>query len=96
MITVAYCSTSTCYCSFSRLNSKENSQIIADDYCLLFYWLIISRSLFCVVTGPSGPVNLEFDPRDGKGHFMAKEYGMHEVIVTNEGEAVKGAPNYIR
>jgi hypothetical protein len=49
-----------------------------------------------VVTGPSGPVNLEFDPRDGKGHFMAKEFGMHEVIVTNEGEAVKGAPNYIR
>jgi hypothetical protein len=41
-------------------------------------------------------VNLEFDPRDGKGHFMAKEFGMHEVIVTNEGEAVKGAPNYIR
>ena len=49
-----------------------------------------------MVTGPSGPVNLEFDPRDGKGHFMAKEFGMHEVIVTNEGEAVKGAPNYIR
>jgi len=74
----------------------KNSQIIADDNCLLFYWLIILRSLFCVVTGPSGPVNLEFDPRDGKGHFMAKEFGMHEVIVTNEGEAVKGAPNYIR
>lgn len=31
------------------------------------------------VTGPSGPVNLEFDPREGKGHFTAREFGMHEV-----------------
>ena len=48
------------------------------------------------VSGPSGPVNIEFDPRDGKGHFTAKEFGMHEVLVTNDGEAVKGAPSYIR
>ena len=48
------------------------------------------------VSGPSGPINIEFDPRDGKGHFTAKEFGMHEVLVTNDGEAVKGAPSYIR
>ena len=28
------------------------------------------------VTGPSGPVNLEFDPRDGKGHFTPQEQTM--------------------
>ena len=48
------------------------------------------------VSGPSGPVQLEFDPREGKGQFTPREYGMHEVMVTNEGEAVKGAPHYIR
>ena len=48
------------------------------------------------ITGPSGPVQTDFNPRDGKGHFTATEYGMHEVVVTNEGEAVKGAPAFIR
>ena len=48
------------------------------------------------VSGPSGPVMAEFDPRDGKGSFTAQEYGMHEVLVTNEGEAVRGAPHFIR
>ena len=41
------------------------------------------------VSGPSGPVQVEFDPREGKGQFTAREHGMHEVLVTNEGEAVK-------
>ena len=27
---------------------------------------------------------------------LVQEYGMHEVVVTNEGEAVKGAPSFIR
>ena len=48
------------------------------------------------VTGPSGPVQFDYDPRDGKGNFTPREYGMHEVLVTNDGEAVKGAPHYIR
>ena len=41
------------------------------------------------VSGPSGPVQVEFDPQEGKGQFTAREHGMHEVLVTNEGEAVK-------
>ena len=41
------------------------------------------------MSGPSGPVQVEFDPREGKGQFTAREHGMHEVLVTNEGEAVK-------
>ena len=48
------------------------------------------------VSGPSGPVQIEFDPREGKGQFTPREFGMHEVLVTNEGEAVKGAPHFIR
>ena len=48
------------------------------------------------VSGPSGPVQFDFDPRDGKGNFTPREFGMHEVLVTNDGEAVKGAPHYIR
>ena len=31
-----------------------------------------------------------------QGHFTAREVGMHEVLVTNEGEAVRGAPSFIR
>ena len=43
-----------------------------------------------------GPVLLDFNAREGKGTFTAREYGMHEVMVMNEGEAVKGAPAFIR
>ena len=63
--------------------------------CCYLYKMTCSHIATCP-SGPSGPVNLEFDPRDGKGHFTAREFGMHEVVVTNDGEAVKGAPNYIR
>ena len=63
------------------------------------------------VMGPGGaPLHMDFDPRDGKGSFTPKEYGnpcllrpsvssssgMHEVLVTNEGEAVRGCPSYVR
>ena len=49
------------------------------------------------MTGPSGPINLDnFDPRAGRGAFTAHEFGMHEVMLTADGEAVRGAPNYIR
>jgi hypothetical protein len=48
------------------------------------------------VTGPGGPLHMDFDPRDGKGSFTPKEFGMHEVLVTNEGEAVRGCPGFVR
>jgi len=57
---------------------------------------VVMDQVTAEVSGPSGPINIEFDPRDGKGHFTAKEFGMHEVLVTNDGEAVKGAPSFIR
>ena len=48
--------------------------------------------------GPLGPVPFDFDMTraGGKGVFRADEVGMHEVIVKNEGEPVKGAPNFLR
>ena len=49
-----------------------------------------------VLSPSGGPVLLDFNPREGKGTFTAREYGMHEVLVMNQGEAVKGAPGYIR
>ena len=50
------------------------------------------------VIGPSGPVYLDFDlgPEGGRGYFQPDEIGMHELLVTNEGEAVKGSPHYLR
>ena len=50
------------------------------------------------VIGPSGPVYLDFDlgPDGGRGYFQPDEIGMHELFVTNEGEAVKGSPHYLR
>ena len=50
------------------------------------------------VIGPSGPVYLNFDlgPDGGRGFFQPDEIGMHELLVTNEGEAVRGAPHFLR
>ena len=50
------------------------------------------------VIGPSGPVFLNFDigPQGGRGFFQTDEMGMHELLVTNEGETVRGAPHYLR
>ena len=50
------------------------------------------------VIGPSGPVYMNFDlgPNGGHGSFQPEEMGMHEVLVTNEGEAVRGAPHFLR
>jgi hypothetical protein len=50
------------------------------------------------VIGPSGPVHLSFDlgPTGGRGYFQTDEMGMHEVLVKNEGEAVRGAPHFLR
>ena len=50
------------------------------------------------VIGPTGPVYLNFDlgPNGGRGSFQPDEMGMHEVLVTNEGEAVRGAPHFLR
>jgi len=50
------------------------------------------------VIGPSGSVYLNFDvgPDGGKGTFQPDEVGMHELLVTNEGEAVRGAPHFLR
>ena len=50
------------------------------------------------VIGPSGPVYLNFDlgPNGGRAFFQPDEIGMHELLVTNEGEAVRGAPHYLR
>ena len=50
------------------------------------------------VIGPSGPVYMNFDlgPNGGHGSFQPEEMGMHEVLVTNDGEAVRGAPHFLR
>ena len=50
------------------------------------------------VIGPSGPVYLDFDvgPEGGRGVFQPDEIGMHELLVTNEGETVRGAPHFLR
>ena len=43
------------------------------------------------VIGPSGPVytDLELTSTGGQGRFHAGEIGMHEVLVKNEGEAIR-------
>ena len=57
------------------------------------------------VIGPSGPVFFDLDLEGNAtkrnvsskgGFFRADEFGMHEVVVTNEGEPVKGTPHYLR
>ena len=52
------------------------------------------------VLGPSGPLHFDFDfsPSAGGGGavFHPGEVGMHEVMVTNEGEPVRGAPHFLR
>ena len=71
--------------------------------------LVKPEHIAAEVIGPSGPVYFDFDfNRDsdggrsgsgggtGKGYFRPDEYGMHEVVVTNEGEPVKGAPHFLR
>ncbi len=32
----------------------------------------------------------------GRGFFQTDEMGMHELLVKNEGETVRGAPHYLR
>ena len=56
------------------------------------------HNLKAEVVGPSGPVPFDLDLSSvgGRGRFHAHEYGMHEVVVTNEGEPVRGAPHYLR
>ncbi len=57
-------------------------------------------SVAAEVLGPSGPVHFDFDfvpsAGGGKAIFRTDEIGMHEVMVTNEGEPVKGAPHFLR
>ena len=57
------------------------------------------------VIGPSGPVYLDLDMSElatGQGGgtaratFTTDEVGMHQVLVKNEGETVKGTPHYLR
>ena len=50
------------------------------------------------VIGPSGPVhmNLDLKSNGGQATFRTEEMGMHEVLVKNEGEAVRGAPHFLR
>ena len=56
------------------------------------------RAISAEVIGPSGPVYADFEltPTGGQGRFLAEEVGMHEVLVKNEGEAVRGAPHFLR
>ncbi len=48
--------------------------------------------------GPSGPVYTDFEMTStgGQGMFRTDEMGMHEVLVKNEGEAVRGSPHFLR
>ena len=50
------------------------------------------------VIGPSGPVYLDLnvDRSGGRATFTTDELGMHEVLVKNEGETVRGTPHYLR
>jgi hypothetical protein len=50
------------------------------------------------VIGPSGQVqmNLDLKSNGGQATFRTEEMGMHEVLVKNEGEAVRGAPHFLR
>ena len=50
------------------------------------------------VIGPSGPLYMDFEmtPSGGQGIFQTEEMGMHEVLVKNEGEPVRGAPHFMR
>ena len=57
------------------------------------------------VIGPSGPVYLDLDMSElaagagggtARATFTTDEVGMHQVLVKNEGETVKGTPHYLR
>ena len=57
------------------------------------------------VIGPSGPVYLDLDMSElatgsgggtARATFTTDEVGMHEVVVKNEGETVKGTPHFLR
>ncbi|KAK2719655.1 hypothetical protein QYM36_005214 [Artemia franciscana] len=50
------------------------------------------------IIGPNGPVpcDLELGPDGGIGTFIPTDVGMHELIVYNEDEPVKGCPYHIR
>ena len=48
------------------------------------------------VIGPSGPVQMNLDLNGGHGTFTTEEMGMHEVLVKNEGETIRGAPHFLR
>jgi hypothetical protein len=50
------------------------------------------------VIGPSGPIYADFEMTSsgGQGKFLTDEMGMHEVLVMNEGEAVRGSPHFLR
>ena len=50
------------------------------------------------VIGPSGPVHMNLDLKSNGGHgtFRTEEMGMHEVLVKNEGETIRGAPHFLR
>ncbi|XP_040581281.1 uncharacterized protein [Lepeophtheirus salmonis] len=57
------------------------------------------ENLNAQVIGPSGPIYVNWDFIPGSGgtaYFQPSEVGMHKVLVTNEGEAVRGAPHFTR
>lgn len=41
-------------------------------------------------------MNFDLKSNVGIGSFRTEEMGMHEVLVRNEGEAVRGAPHFLR
>lgn len=55
-------------------------------------------SITAEVIGPSGalPLDLSLNRDGGRATFLADEIGMHEVLVKNEGETVKGSPHFLR
>ncbi|XP_059081072.1 uncharacterized protein LOC131878933 [Tigriopus californicus] len=56
------------------------------------------ESITAEVIGPSGPIYMDFDmdPSGGRGFFKPDEMGMHELLVKNEGEPIRGAPHFMR
>eukprot|EP00096_Caligus_rogercresseyi_P015922 TRINITY_DN841_c0_g1_i2.p1 TRINITY_DN841_c0_g1~~TRINITY_DN841_c0_g1_i2.p1 ORF type:complete len:1301 (+),score=355.07 TRINITY_DN841_c0_g1_i2:98-4000(+) len=70
-------------------NFKVN--ILGDD--------VQAENLNAEVIGPSGPLYVDWDFTPGSGgtaYFQPSEVGMHKVLVTHEGEAVRGTPHFTR
>lgn len=58
-----------------------------------------TRNMNATVLDPNGsPLYMDFEMNQsgGRGLFTTDDYGMHEVKVEADGEAVRGAPHFVR